>query len=157
MLPQALKPTALPVARAYEFADPESDDSDVIWYATLTQNLANGGNPQSTLQIDQANDFYWYGTSLQADVAGAAVTESGILVPTIRVIVRDAASQKNLQNLIIPVNSLAGPGERCYRLIEPRRVLANSTLVFLWSSFDTTNTYAHVYLVLHGYTRPAGS
>lgn len=155
MEPSALHPTALPKASAYPFADPESDGSDVCWYATRVQNLANGGRPQSTLQIDQAVDFYWIATTLQADVAGAAQTESSQLIPTVHVTVQDSASQKNLQNIRLPVTSFAGPGERPYRLVEPRMILANSTLVFLWRSFDTTNTYANVYLVLHGWTRPA--
>ncbi len=155
MEPRALRPTSLPQASAYPFADPESDGSDVTFYATVTTALAPGGTPQSTLQIDQAVDFYWLSTSYQADVAGALVTESTLPVPNVKVTVRDSSSQKNLQNISFPLGSLAGPGERPYRIVEPRLILANSTLVFLWQSYEAAVTYAHVYLVLHGYTRPA--
>lgn len=153
----ALLPTALPIAKAYDFADPESDDSDAMWYATVTQNLANRGEPQSTLQVDAAVDFYWLATTFQANVTNGAQTESTWIIPNVHVRVQDAASQKYLQNLRYPLSEYAGPGECPYRLVAPRKVLANSTLVFYWRSFDTTNTYANVFMVLHGYTRPAGA
>lgn len=146
--------SGLPIAKTYYFADPASDDSDVTWYATLVQELSAGLTAVSTLQIDQAVDFYWVATTLQADEDGIALTESTLITPMVNVVVQDNASRKNLNNITLPVGSLGGPGERPYRLIAPRKILANSTLSFAWTALAGAPEYTNLYLVLHGYTRP---
>lgn len=157
--PQALKPTALPYALESDFFDPTEDGSDVMWVATNVQGLASTSlNGFSNVTIDAAIDFYWMMTTLQADVAGGAQVESGIVIPIITVRVKDAGSGKNLENIKFPVGAMAGFGERCYRLNAPRRIAGNTQLAFGWTTnVAAGTTYTNLFLVLHGYTKPAGS
>lgn len=155
-----LAPTSLPIARTYDFANPESDDSDVVWYATQVTNVSStAATPQSLLQIDRGVDFYWMASSLQADVTTAgsnAQTESTIQIPIVNVLVKDAASGKSFENLSFPLTSFAGAGERCYWLTAPRVVRGATAMSFFWAAkVAGGTTYNNIYLVLHGFTRPA--
>ena len=162
---QALRPTALPKALESDFLDPTVDGSDVAWYATDFINVAPLSNQNfSTIKIDAGVDFYWMMTTLQADIAGHSLptgplpyTQANILVPTLNIRIRDEASGANFQNLRTPMASLAGFGERCYRLIQPRRVPGSTILSLAITSLDPTNTYANVFVVLHGYIFPAAN
>lgn len=162
-MPQALRATSLPFALESDFFDPTADGSDVAWYATNAKNLAPGSSQNfSTIQIDAGVDFYWMMTTLQADIAGASVgaaayTESNIVNPLVNIRVRDEGSRKNLENLRFPAGSQCGFGERCYRLVQPRRVEGNTILSFAYTSIDAAATYANVFIVLHGYIYPAAN
>lgn len=156
----ALRPTSLPQAVTYDFANPESDGADICWYATLTKNVSStNATPQSTLQIDYGVDFYWTASTLQGDVTSAgsnAQTESSIQIPMVNVHVQDGASGKNLENIVLPSMSECGAGERPYVLLQPRVIRGGTILVFVWRAIVAANvTYNNLYLVLHGYTRPA--
>jgi hypothetical protein len=141
-----------------EYFDPQADGSDIMFYATNVQGLSNGSpNGQSTIQIDSGVDFYWFATTMQADLVGAAQTESGIVIPLVNVLINDTGSRKNLQNIAIPVASIAGFGERPYRLIRPRLFRASSTINFTWTAITASQTYTNLFLTLHGYVRPKGS
>jgi hypothetical protein len=155
-----LRPTAIPIARTYDFADPESDDSDICWYATNVLNLSSTlPSQQSLLQIDRGVDFYWVATSMQADVTSAgsnAQTENTIVLPLVNVQVQDAASGRYVENLSFPVGSLAGAGERCYNLVLPRVLRGATAVAFYWNAIVAAGTtYNNLYLVMHGFTRPS--
>jgi len=157
---RALNPTALPVTPTYDFANPQSDGSDTCWYATNVKALSSvAPSLQSLLQIDRGVDFYWYATSLQADVTTAgdnSQTESTLVIPLVTVLIQDAASGRNLENLSFPVTSLAGDGERPYGLILPRIIRGATALSFFWTSkVAAGTTYNNLFLVLHGFTRPS--
>ncbi len=151
-------PVQLPpgVGDSLDFFDPQADGSDVMFYATNVQGLASTApNGSSLIQIDSGVDFYWVASTYQADLAGAAQTESTAVIPLVNVLINDTGSRKNLQNIAFPVSSIAGPGERPYRLIRPRLFRASSTINFTWTSIVAAGTtYANLFLVMHGYTRP---
>lgn len=161
--PAALAPTSLPKALESDFANPAQDGADVMWYATRAVNVAPGSRQTvSTLQIDAAVDFYWMMTTLQADIAGASVgaaayTEANIINPLLDIHIRDEAAGKNFGNLRFPLGSMAGFGERCYRLVQPRRIPGSTLLSFAYTSIDAAATYANVFIVLHGYVYPAAN
>jgi hypothetical protein len=141
-----------------DYFDPQADGSDIMFYATNVQGLSNTSpNGQSTIQIDSGVDFYWFATTMQADLAGGVQTESAIVIPLVNVLINDTGSRKNLQNIAIPVASIAGFGERPYRLIRPRLFRASSTINFTWTAITASQTYTNLYLTLHGYVRPKGS
>jgi hypothetical protein len=142
-----------------EFFDPDTDGSDIMMYATNAQGLASTNTGvQTTIQIDSGVDFYWLASTYQADLAGNAQTESGLIIPLVNVLINDTGSRKNLQNIAVPVSSIAGFGERPYRLIRPRLFRASSTINFTWTAIVTAGTtYTNLYFVMHGYVRPKGS
>jgi hypothetical protein len=155
--PAGMPPPPLASAQGVlDFFDPQTDGSDIMYYATNAQGLASG-NPvvNSLIQIDSGVDFYWVASTYQADLAGAAQTESGAVIPLVNVIINDTGSRKNLQNIAFPISSIAGPGERPYRLIRPRLFRASSTINFTWTSIVAAGTtYTNLFFVMHGYTRP---
>ncbi len=160
---QALRPTSLPQALESDFLDPAVDGSDVAWYAANIKGVApNTTQNRAALQIDAGVDFYWMMTTLQADIAGASVgaaayTENNIVNPLVTVHFRDESAGKNLGNLKLPVGSLCGFGERCYRLVQPRRIPGNTLITFSATSNDAAATYTNLFIVLHGYIFPAAN
>jgi len=158
--PQAMAPAQPAVGEdVMDFFDPETDGSDIMFYATNAQGLASTNTAvQTTIQIDSGVDFYWLASTYQADLVGAAQTESGLVIPLVNVLINDTGSRKNLQNISIPVSSIAGFGERPYRLIRPRLFRASSTINFSWTSIVAAGTtYTNLYFVMHGYVRPKGA
>lgn len=141
-----------------DFFDPNTDGSDIMFYTTNVQGLASTSpNGTSTIQIDSGVDFFWTATTYQADLVGAAQTESGLVIPLVNVLINDTGSRKNLMNVALPVSSIAGFGERPYRLIRPRLFRASSTINFTWTSIVAAGTtYTNLFFVMHGYTRPIG-
>jgi hypothetical protein len=161
----ALPPTSLPVARTLDFLDPESDDSDTVWYGTFVEGLTNAApQGQSTLQIDKACDFYWVATTvqastIQADDNSTAQTQSSLVIPLVNINIKDYSSQRDFVNLSLPLASIAGvSGERPYRLVSPRRISAQTVVLFTYNAIVTaagapTPQY-DLYVVLHGFTLP---
>lgn len=138
-----------------DYFDPQADGSDIMFYATNVQALSNASpNGQSQIQIDSGVDFYWLASTYQADLVGASQTESTLVIPLVNVLINDTGSRKNLQNIAIPISSIAGFGERPYRLIRPRLFRASSTINFTWTAITAAQTYTNLYFVMHGYTRP---
>lgn len=139
-----------------DFFDPNTDGSDIMYYSTNVQGLVSTSpNGQSTIQIDSGVDFFWVASTFQADIAGAAQTESSMVIPLVNVLINDTGSRKNLMNTAIPISSIAGFGERPYRLIRPRLFRASSTINFTWTAIVAVGTtYTNLFLTLHGYVRP---
>lgn len=151
--------SALPIAKTLDFLDPESDGSDILFLSVNAQGLSSTApTQQQTFTIPAADDFYWFQSTLQADIAGAVQTQSSRVIPIVNVRIQDVSSQKNLENLTFPVFSRAGYGERPYRLIAPRRFDANAVIAFNFTAIVAAGTtYTNLFLTLHGYTRPAGT
>lgn len=145
-----------PVEDSLDFFDPNTDGSDIMFYATNVQGLASTNTVgTSQIQIDSGVDFFWVASTYQADLAGAAQTESGLVIPLVNVLINDTGSRKNLMNTAFPVSSIAGFGERPYRLIRPRLFRASSTINFAWTSIVAAGTtYTNLFFVMHGYVRP---
>jgi hypothetical protein len=138
--------------------DPMGNGMDVIFYTTSVAGLSPGSpNAISSIQIDSGIDFYWIATTYLANVSGDAPEQSLLIVPLVTLLINDTGSRKNLQNVATPLPMIAGTGDLPYRLIKPRLFQASSTINFTWASYDGTNTYANIYLSLHGFTKPAGT
>jgi hypothetical protein len=135
--------------------DPRTDGSDYYWYVTnFGAALTPGSNTATQIQIDAGTDFYWIAATIQADLAGAALTESGNIIPLITVLLNDTGTSRNLMNAAMPVTAFAGDGKRPYRLVRPRLFRANSVINFTWVSYVAAGTtYTDIYFVMHGYRR----
>jgi hypothetical protein len=152
--PGALQNTlARPIGK--NFLDPRLDAIDLTYYQTVVSALAPSTSAPSQINIDAGTDFYWVATTYQADIGEAAQTESSIVIPLVTVIITDTGSQRQLMNAAVPITTIAGPGERPYRLILPRLFRANSIITFNWTSYVTSGTtYGNIYLIMHGFRLP---
>lgn len=140
------------------FFDPARDGIDIMFYATpVVASLAPAATTNQVIQIDSAVDFYWYASTYYVDIASATQTESSIVYPGITIVINDTGSRKNLQNTAFPLGSVAGPGERPYRLPRPRLFRASSTINFTLNNFISGTTYTNLQFVMHGYTKPRGT
>jgi hypothetical protein len=134
--------------------DPRTDGSDYYWYGANVQALAPGATGNTAIQIDAGTDFYWIATTIQADIAEGALTESTDIIPLVTLLINDTGTSRNLSNAPIPIGSICGDGKRPYRLVRPRLFRANSIINLTFVSYVATGTtYGNLYLTLHGYRR----
>lgn len=150
-------PNVLPRPVGKNFLDPRIDGIDLTYYETTVASLAPAGSLPSQINIDAGTDFYWTATTYQVDLAGAAQTESGLIIPLVTVVITDTGSQRQLMNAPLPMPCIAGPGERPYRQILPRLFRANSIIQFNWQNYSAATTYTNLYLVFHGFRLPPNS
>lgn len=141
------------------FFDPARDGVDIMFYATPAITLNAAASTNQIIQIDSGVDFYWYASTYYVDIGGTTgMTESTIQYPSVTVVINDTGSRKNLQNTAFALTSVAGVGERPYRLPRPRLFRASSTINFTFTNlFATTVNYSNLQFVMHGYTKPRGS
>lgn len=150
-------PNTLPRPIGKNFLDPRIDGIDLTYYQTTVASLAAAATLPSQINIDAGTDFYWVATTYQVDLAGAAQTESGLIIPLITVVITDTGSQRQLMNAPLPLSCIAGPGERPYRLILPRLFRANSIVQFNWANYSAATTYTSLYVIFHGFRLPPNS
>lgn len=126
---------------------------DLQFLVANVQSLSSAApNGQSTIQIDNGYDFYWYALTHQADLAGAVQTESTRVIPLVTLLMNDSSASRNLANNPSPLETFSGTGEFPYRLIRPRLFPANTLITFTWVSYVASGTtYSNLYHLLHGY------
>lgn len=147
---------SMPMSPEEAFFDPARDGVDVMFYATpIVATLANAASTNQVIQIDSGVDFYWFASTYYVDV-GSSQTESSIVYPSVSIVMNDTGSRKNLQNTAFAIGSVAGPGERPYRLPRPRLFRASSTINFTFNNFGGTS-YSNLQFIMHGYTKPRGT
>ena len=159
VLPPLPGPGSMPESPEEMFFDPARDGIDIMFYATpLVATLNSGASTNQVIQIDSGVDFYWYASTYSVDV-GTSQTESSIVYPSISIVINDTGSRKNLQNTAFALGSVAGPGERPYRLPRPRLFRASSTINFTFASvvLSTPQNYTNLQFIMHGYTKPRGT
>jgi hypothetical protein len=133
--------------------DPRTDGSDYYWYAANPGSSAAGVTSNTSIPIDAGTDFYWIATTIQADIAEAALLESTDIIPLVTVLINDTGTSRNLMNTPIPLGSLCGDGKRPYRLVRPRLFRANSIINLTFTNYSAGTTYGNLYFTMHGYRR----
>lgn len=158
VLPPLPTPGGMAMSPEQNFFDPARDGTDIMFYATpIVASLAPSASTNQVIQIDSAVDFYWFASTYYVDV-GTTQTESSIVYPSISIVINDTGSRKNLQNTAFAIGSVAGVGERPYRLPRPRLFRASSTINFTFTNLLTaTTTYDNLQFIMHGYTKPRGT
>jgi hypothetical protein len=147
-----------PQTRPANIFNPKIDGSDYYFVTVNSGSLANGAQSSVTVQMDNQTDFYWFATTYMADLAGAPVTDSTLIVPLVTLLVYDGGSTRQLMDSAVPINSLASPtGKEPYRLIRPRIFVASASVKFTFANYSAGTTYSNIYLSLHGYRRWAGT
>jgi hypothetical protein len=137
--------------RSPDVFNPRVNRDDVVWYGVRVTGLVLA-TPTATgiINIDADSDFYCVALSYQADIAGAALTESTNLIPLITVQITDTGSGKQLSNVPMPIGAMMGDGKRPYRLPRPRVFLSNATIQLNFTTYTAAVTY-NLTTLLHGY------
>lgn len=134
--------------------DPRATGTDYFWYThTPISTLASTApTATGTINLDADSDFYCIGLSYAASIADAALTESGNVLPLVRLLITDTGSGKALMNQALPLYAFMGDGKRPYRLARPRVFLANATIQLSFTSFVAVGTtYSDLQVIFHGY------
>lgn len=143
----------LPRANPNTF-NPRENGSDYFWYNGRALGLANAtpiGN--IIINFDADSNYYLCALTYFADIAGAAVTESGWPLPLVTMNLVDSGSGKALMNQPVIIPAIMGDGKRPYRLVRPRVFMANASIqIALNASLMAVGSPAYnISITLHGY------
>lgn len=140
------------------YLNPTMGDLIDITFYTTQVTLTAGQSLPTTINIDAGNDFYWFASTYEADVAGVSfdATTNQRVYPLINVVITDSGSQRQLMNAAVPLPTIAGDGNLPYRLLLPRMFQANSIIQFAWTSFEATRADT-IRFVMHGWRMPKGT
>jgi hypothetical protein len=132
---------------------PIDDTKDHYIYAAKVINLAAGTTQSQIISIEADANFVAIKAAYFADIAGAPQTEDSKVVPLVNIQIQDSGSGRNLQNIPIPIDSLAGRGNLPFVFPIPREFSANSSLKISFENYSAATTYANVEFSLIGYKR----
>ena len=153
---QALQNQIGNVQRDSAFAPSQNDPyvvpgpRDFYSYTQRTTNLAAGATVALTYQIEADSYFYMNALSYQADLAGAALTDSGNIVPLITLLLFDSGSGRNLMANAVPLNAIAGYNGAPFRLPKPRRFAATAQITATLVNYSAATAY-NLSLTLSGF------
>lgn len=133
--------------------NPRENGSDYFWYQTRVTGLSSVATTATgIINLDADSDFYCVALTAQADIAGAALTESTNLLPLVTVLLTDSGSGKALMNGPLLIPAFMGDGKRPYRFVRPRVFMANATIQLSFNAgFLAAGTTYNIQVVLHGY------
>lgn len=95
---------------------------------TFTAAGSVGATQSMVFQIEADSYFYLNAISYQADIALAAVTDSGNVVPLVTIVIFDSGSGRQLMANPVPLNCIAGYNGAPFRLPKPRRFASTAQI-----------------------------
>lgn len=99
------------------------------------------GSSQQSFQIESNYDFWWIkATAFVYDAAGLGV--SRLQWPNLEVLLSEGASNQQLMNQAVSLNSLFGSGEIPFILPKPHTIQGGSTLTATVYNKHTTTAYS---------------
>lgn len=124
--------------------------ADLFTYAAPVLAIAAGAAQSVNIQIDTEADFECSKLTYAADIAGAAQTDSGRVVPLVTVSISEGgASARPLMNTPVPISSLFGDGRIPFILPSPKIFRAGQMLSFSFVNISAGTTY-RLYAALIG-------
>jgi len=104
--------------------------------------LAAGASSSDIINIEADSDFILQKLSYEADIAGAAFTDSSRPIPNVNVQLIDSGSGRQLMQNPLPIPSIFGTGELPFILSNPRFFAKNSTIQVAYTNFDAAIGYS---------------
>jgi hypothetical protein len=102
---------------------------DFFAYTTGVLVLAAtvGATVSNNISIQADSDFLWEKLTFFADV-GATTTESTRVIPSVTLMITDTGSGRQMFNVPVSLNAIAGPGGLPYILSRPKLFDSNSVI-----------------------------
>lgn len=115
-------------------------DEFYIYTTGRLAGIAAAGVAVANIAVQVDSDFLIEKLSFNADIAGAAQTESSRVLPNIQILLTNTGSGRQLMSSQFPLTGLFGSGE--LPMILPRQYLlpASSTLQIALTSFEAAIT-----------------
>lgn len=126
-------------------------NKDHFIYVCNSGQLAPAGSSTQQIKIEADSQFTAVKLCYMADIAGAAQTDSTKVIPLVRVQIQDSGSGRNLQDVAVPIDSLAGRGELPFVLPIPKIFSANSSIKVTFTNYSAGTTYTNVELAFIGF------
>jgi hypothetical protein len=116
--------------------------------ASLAAGASSGAQ---TIQFDNNSMFTWLRTTIVADLAGAAQTNSTIVIPLVTVQITDTGNGMSFMNAPIPATALCGWGELPFILPIPQFIQPNASYSFTFANYSAGTTYLNLRMQLIGF------
>lgn len=116
-------------------------NKDFYSYVVNFAALAAGASATQNFSIDTDGDFVLTSLTYQADLAGAALTESGNIVPLCVAQITDGGSSRQLFSQSAPVPAIFGRGDNPFNLPGPRLLVAGSTINVALENYSDATAY----------------
>jgi hypothetical protein len=140
------KPMAVPPPRVYAGGPIKQPQKrymayDFFVYELDIASIAAAASTTQTFTIQADSDFFWTKATYFADLAAAAQTDSGRIIPLCTVLIQDTGSGRNLMSSAVPVPSLFGTGELPMILPRQRLFLARAQVQVTVTNYSAASTY----------------
>ena len=125
-----------------------------FWFTYSTPNiasLANAASTTNTILFDNDSSFEWTKLTVSADLAGAAQTASGIVIPLVTLLIQNTGAGTYYSNNPQPLSAYAGNWGLPYVMPAPQIIAPAATLQFTWANYSAGTTYADLQVQLHGW------
>jgi hypothetical protein len=114
---------------------------DFFTYSINITSIAAGATSTGFIQIEAEADFLVQKLTYFADIAGAAQTLTGLVVPLVSVVILDTGSGRQLMNEAVPIPTLFGDGRLPYILPTPKLFSKNSRINTTFANFSAGTAY----------------
>ncbi len=114
-------------------------------------SLAAGSATTNSILFDNDSVFEWTKLTMFTDLAGAAITNSSIVIPLVTLQIQDTGQGAYYSNAAIPLGAYAGAFGLPYVLPAPQYIAPNATLQFTWANYSAATAYANLRVQLHGF------
>ena len=114
---------------------------DFFVYELDFSNLVHGTSQTLSFTVNADSDFLWTHAAYAADLALAAQTESGRVLPLVTAMITDTGSGRQLMSTAVPVPSIFGTGQLPYVLPRQRRFAANSQVSITLLNYSAAADY----------------
>jgi hypothetical protein len=114
---------------------------DFFVYALSFSALAAGTNATQNLTIQADSDFILQKLTYEADLAAAAQTDSGRIIPLCSVLIVDSGSGRQSMNIAAGLTTLFGTGQIPFILPQPKVFLAQSNISVTLANISAATTY----------------
>lgn len=118
-------------------------------YQASFSSLANGSDATANISIEADSFFKAQKLTYMADLAAAAQTESGRVIPLCTILITDTGSGRRLMNEAIPIPALFGNGQLPFILPTPKVFKPQSTISIQVANYSAASTY-NLYISIHG-------
>ncbi|MGD9590844.1 MAG: hypothetical protein AB7Q37_18740 [Pyrinomonadaceae bacterium] len=103
--------------------------------------LAAGATMVGNIQIQADSDFLLRKLTYFADIAGAAQTDSGRVIPLVSLQITDTGSGRFLMERSVPITDLFGTGELPFIIPTPKLFTARAVVSLQVSNFSAATDY----------------
>jgi hypothetical protein len=123
---------------------------DAFWYGASFGTLASGTSLPKTILIQTDSKFEWMKTTYFAVLQGETPPTQSTDRHNLSFFLTDSGSGRQLMNEAIPINEIAGSGERPALMPVTRIFQPNATVTITASNTDTAAIYTGVHVTLWG-------